>query len=127
VRDLLPYLTDAVSVIARLPVVEVGRRRQGPALLVARMRDLGSRSARRGPAGRARLRFTIRIVDRLMPGGPNCFRRALLETALDAGAAQEDIRCGLSAAGGAGSGHAWLPGEAPAPDVARSYDALFTL
>lgn len=43
-----------------------------------------------------------------MPGGPNCYRRVLLETALDAGAAKEKIVFGLRAGGTLRSGHAWF-------------------
>jgi hypothetical protein len=70
------------------------------------------------------LRRLIRAVDARMPGGPNCYRRALLEIGLDAGAAREPLKMGLHPHGGPKSGHAWL-GE-PEPGT-ESYEALFEI
>ena len=95
-----------------------------PAELVASFRARGARRAARDGASRARLRRTIRFVDRLFPSGPNCYRRTLTEIALDAGAAAEPLRMGLRADGGPRSGHIWL---ASAPDGAGRYDAEFVL
>jgi hypothetical protein len=47
-------------------------------------------------------------VDGRLPDGGNCYRRALLAIALDAGAAQDPLVLGLDARGGPASGHAWL-------------------
>jgi hypothetical protein len=65
----------------------------------------------------------IALVDRVLPGEPNCLRRALLEIALDAGAAEEPLHLGLKVPGGPRSGHAWL---ASWPDAANAsaYDAV---
>jgi len=79
-------------------VRDVERRRLGesPEATVRAMRERGRRSGvTRGPLGRARLRRAIRWVDALMRGRPNCYRRTLLELALDAGAARETLLLGL--------------------------------
>jgi hypothetical protein len=59
-----------------------------------------------------------------MPKGPNCYRRALLEIALDPSAASEALFMGLDASGAPNSGHAWL-GEQPQAN--RRYDAVICL
>jgi hypothetical protein len=74
--------------------------------------------------GRTKLQRLIRFVDRLFPSGPNCYRRALIEIAMDAGAAAEPLHMGLQAEGGLNSGHAWL---ASSSDPSRSYDAEFVV
>jgi hypothetical protein len=45
-----------------------------------------------------------------MPGGANCFRRALLEMALDRGAATESLLMGFTMKDEHLAGHAWLSG-----------------
>lgn len=65
----------------------------------------------------------IRWVDARVPGGPNCYRRVLLETALDASAARERIVFGLRQGGGRASGHAWLEGQ---PE-GEGYEATFSV
>ncbi len=70
-------------------------RHAPPDAAVRAMRERGARQAERGPIGRARLRRAIGWVDALMPGGPNCYRRTLLELGLDAGAARETLVFGL--------------------------------
>jgi hypothetical protein len=74
-------------------------------------------------AGRARLQKVIRWVDRTIFREPNCFRRVLVEVALDGGAAVEKVILGFRAGGSTGSGHVWLES---APPVA-SYDALIAI
>ena len=66
----------------------------------------------------------IGIIDRAFPSGPNCYRRVLVEIAMDAGAAEEDLHIGLRAHGGPKSGHAWLGSEGTA---AERYDAEFVV
>jgi hypothetical protein len=68
----------------------------------------------------------IAAVDARIPGGSNCYRRALVEMALDASAAEERLFFGLKAHGGARSGHAWL---ASWPDSANAgvYDAVLEM
>jgi hypothetical protein len=60
-----------------------------------------------------RLARAVRLVDRLFPSGPNCYRRALLEAALDAGAAHEPLMMGFRTVGGTCEGHAWLGSAEP--------------
>ncbi|MBS2012477.1 MAG: hypothetical protein JST00_06305 [Deltaproteobacteria bacterium] len=71
------------------------RRTTSPERAIERMRERGRREIARGPIGRARLRRAIGWVDALVPGGENCYRRVLLELALDAGAARETVVLGL--------------------------------
>jgi hypothetical protein len=61
----------------------------------------------------------VRAVDRLFPSGPNCYRRVLMEIAIDAKAAGEPLYLGLLADGGSGSGHTWL---ASSKDRGGRYD-----
>ena len=63
---------------------------------------------------RARLQRVIAAIDARLPGDPSCYRRALLEICLDAGAAEEPLHMGLKVPGGHRTGHAWLGGS-PAP------------
>jgi hypothetical protein len=109
-----------------LPSVEHGRRSGAPAALIGKIRLRGARSRQRSLADRETLRRVIAIVDRLLLDGGNCYRRALLEMALDAGAAREPLRFGLRAHGGPRSGHAWL---ASWPDAAKAgtYDAVLEM
>ncbi|MEO6574908.1 MAG: class I SAM-dependent methyltransferase, partial [Polyangiaceae bacterium] len=102
--------TELIGVIAALPRVERARRSMGPAPVVALLRAGAARTERRDPARRARLRTAIRICDRLLPFGGGCYRRSLLEMALDAGAADETLFLGLRGT----DGHAWLENAAPA-------------
>jgi hypothetical protein len=46
-----------------------------------------------------------------MPGGGNCYRRALLEIALDRGAACEPLLLGFTMREQRLAGHAWLAGS----------------
>jgi hypothetical protein len=63
-------------------------------------------------------------MDRLLARPANCYRRALVEIAMDAGAATEPLHFGLRAGGGTNSGHAWLGAES---DRGSRYDAKFIL
>jgi len=105
----LRLLPELGRVLLVLPTVERGRLREGPEPLAQRLRRRARRS--RSHIEREELRRVIRWVDARMPGGPNCYRRVLLETALDAGAARERIVFGLRKGCGRASGHAWLEGE----------------
>jgi hypothetical protein len=80
----------------------------------------------RAPEQRNTLRRVIRQIDARVPGGPNCYRRALLEMRLDAVAAREPLHLGLRAHGGPNSGHAWLGQPVSAEDSAH-YDAQFVV
>jgi hypothetical protein len=107
------WFGELARLAAALPRVEWGRRTEGPALLVARFRDEADGKPRRGPRERAFLQRLIAAIDARLPGEPSCYRRALLEMALDGGAAREPLHLGLRVPGGPRSGHAWLGG---APD-----------
>lgn len=114
---------ELLRVARALPAVEHGLAAHPPPAAVARLRARGRRCARRTPAARATLRRAIALADRAAPGGASCYRRALLELALDAGAAAETLWLGLDASGLPRSGHAWL-GDAP-PD--RPYAITLSL
>jgi hypothetical protein len=118
-------LVDLARVLLALPGVEFARKVQGPAPLVGRLRVKGARRVARTKAQRRRLQATIAAVDGRLSGGGNCYRRALLEIALDRDAAAEPLFMGLTAAGGPKSGHAWLGSDAA--DSARRYDAIISL
>lgn len=115
-------LIDLARIAALLPVVELGRRTRGPARLVPTLRACGRRVGLRTADRRARLRRLIRAVDARLPGGGNCYRRALLEMALDPQSAAEPLHLGLRAGGGPNSGHAWLGDDR---DPGAAYDAEF--
>src|SRR5262249_41379125 len=117
-------LPELARVLVTLPEIERKRRSMGPKPLLVILRTRGSRSRARAPVARARLRSAIRWVDARFSDGGNCYRRALLEIALDRDAAAEPFRRGLSIGGGARSGHAWLADRAGRDE---SYDAEVTL
>ena len=94
----LRLLPELCRVLCVLLDVELGRMREGPEPLVQRLRRRARRA--RGTKEREELQRVIRWVDAKMPGGPNCYRRVLLETRLDAGAARERIVFGLRKGGG---------------------------
>lgn len=105
-------------------VVDFRRRRLGPSELIKKLRAMGASRKGRNAAGRDRLRRFIRFVDSYFPSGPNCYRRALIEIALDSGAAAERLHLGLQRHGTPFSGHAWL---ASSPDRGGTYDAEFVV
>lgn len=106
-KDLTSPL-DLFDVLLALPVVEWARSRQGPAAILPALRARGARRPWRDETGRNRIRRIIARVDRLFPSGPNCYRRALLEIAVDPEAAKEPLHLGLDRGGQPRSGHAWL-------------------
>jgi hypothetical protein len=118
---MLGGAADLARVLGLLPAVELGRRSRGYAALVEQLRARGRGAAPRSAEDRERLRRVIRLVDRLMPDRGNCYRRVLLEIALDKDAAEEPIRIGLREHGGPRSGHVWLADR----DAAGAYDAEF--
>jgi hypothetical protein len=117
--SLVARLREAACVVVALPGVEWGRRVDGPGPLVARLRERGRTMRERSPLERERLRKVISAIDGRVPGGPNCYRRALLEMSLDGGAARESLHFGLRVPGGPRSGHAWL---GPSSTPVGSYD-----
>ena len=95
-EDADPFATEVTRVAALVRAVDRGRQGQTPEQVLAEMRGRGVKSGRtRGPIGRARLRRAIGWLDALAPGGASCYRRVLLESALDAGAARETVVFGL--------------------------------
>jgi hypothetical protein len=116
-------LVDAVRVLIALPPVEMGRIFEGPAPLVARLRSCAEQRRHRTEEERVQLKRVIAWIDAHLPGGGNCYRRSLLEVALDRGAASETFHMGLRADGGARSGHAWLGADVDG----RRYDAVISL
>jgi hypothetical protein len=105
---LFATVRDLLAIGRALLTVEFGRLRRGPGPLLRSLRLRGSRHPERSPESRVRLRRVIAAVDARFPGGGNCYRRALLEIAVDPTAAHEPLRLGLRPEGGARSGHAWL-------------------
>jgi hypothetical protein len=104
---------------------ESARLREPPERAVAAMRGLGHACRTRGPIGRARLRRAIGWVDALSPRGPNCFRRVLLELALDAGAAGETLVFGLDVDA---TGHVAFEGAEDAEDGdEQAFDVAFRI
>jgi hypothetical protein len=100
---------------------ERSRLRDPPRDAIERMRARGRLAAARGAIGRSRLRCAIGWVDAFAPfrGGPNCFRRTLLEIALDGGAAREAVVFGLDVGK---TGHATLKDAEELPfDVAFEF------
>ena len=106
--EIIPTLLEIGRVLPIAPRIEAGRRANGPKPLLEELRRRGQRAKRRGPVGRERLQRAIRWVDRCLPGGPNCYRRAMMEIALDRDAAAEPFRMGFRVAGENTSGHAWV-------------------
>ena len=117
-------VADALRVVFLLPRVELRRFREGPGPLVDELRARGRQSRCRSETERADLQRVIGLVDRILPGKPSCYRRALLEIGLDAGAAEETLHMGIRVPGGPRSGHVWL-GDRATPGIA--YDAQFDI
>lgn len=91
-----PFAAELRRVVAVVREIDQRRAQDVPERALAIVRARGAAAAaHRGPVGRARLRRAIGWVDALMPGGRSCYRRILLEIALDAGAARETVVFGL--------------------------------
>ena len=90
-------------------------------------RSLGSQVGPRSPSGRAALGQLIRLLDRFWPGGPNCYRRVLMELATDPKAASDVVTLGFAKDGGPRSGHAWMGAGAPADQLDCHYDAIISI
>lgn len=116
---------DLFRIVQAVPVVEYQRRRLSLHRAVALARTGAAKAQGRSASERALLRRAILAVDRRMPGGPNCVRRALLEIRLDSAAAQERLFAGFKAGGGPRSGHAWL--ESHQDPASSSFDATIAI
>lgn len=112
--ELLLTLTELARVLLVLPRVERARRRQGPRVALEALRRRARSAPCRGARGRGCLRRAIRWVDGRMADGGNCYRRALLEVALDRGAAADPLLFGFTLRDEQLSGHAWLGSSASA-------------
>lgn len=123
VEEAIRLGVDLVLVGFSLVGTERLRMRRGPSQAVESARRMGRRWPTRDGAGRARLQRAIRWVDRSIFREPNCYRRVLVEIALDGGAAVEKLILGFRAGGSVGSGHAWLESTPPV----ASYDALIEI
>jgi hypothetical protein len=115
--ELTAIAVEVCRVLAALPTLEAARCWQGPRPLLEKLRGRVHRLPCRDPKARMRLRRAIAWVDGHIPGGGNCYRRTLLEMALDRGAACEPLWLGLNVRDERPSGHAWLgtDGEAQHP------------
>lgn len=112
-----------VDVLIVLPSVERSRMKDGPATAIARAREAG---LSRGFGSSRQRRQTKRVVawlDRRLFAQPNCYRRVLLEIALNRQAAGERVMLGFRGAGGTGSGHAWLESDVPP----EPYEAILSI
>lgn len=118
-EDAEPFRRELVRVARVVRAIERRRMSDGPEAIVRDYRARGSREKKRGPIGRARLRRAIGWVDAFFPGGPNCFRRTLLELALDSGAARERIVFGLDVGR---TGHVTFKGRED-----RTFDVVYEL
>lgn len=116
---------EVIQVFAVAARIERARLSEGPVPLIARLRAEGRRRRPRDAAGRAGLARAVRLVDRLFPEGPNCYRRVLFEVALDPAAAREPICLGLKAGGGPGSGHAFFARDRATEPAAQGLEAIF--
>lgn len=97
-RRHLRLLALSVELARALRVAREAERLRmtaGPAEAIATQRAKGRRRPRRDAIARRRLRTAVSWLDARWPGGGNCFRRVLIELALDAGAAEERLVFGL--------------------------------
>ena len=114
---------ELLRVLRAIPGIEVRRMTEGPAPLLRDLRQHARYLPRRTSEERSDLRRVIRWADAHFPGGGNCYRRSLLEIALDAESASEHLVMALRSAGGEGSGHAWVGSDGDD----GVYDAIIAL
>lgn len=95
------------------------RMTRGPAEAVSLQRARGRKERARTGDGRRLLRRAIVSIDARYPGGGNCFRRVLVELALDAGAAGDRLVFGLDIGR---TGHVAFEGAEDA-----TFDVVFAL
>lgn len=117
--ERLAVAREIARALRLLPRAERARQAASPERAVEEMRALGRASPARDAIGRARLRRAIGWADALPPGGPNCYRRTLLELALDARAAEEPLVFGLDVGG---TGHVAFAGREE-----LGFDVLFEI
>lgn len=114
-----PFAVELARVVRLVGAVDAERRRTSPQTVVAAMRARGRSAPARGAVGRARLRRAIGWADAVARGGASCYRRVLLEIALDAGAARETIVFGLDVGS---TGHVAFEGREE-----RAFDVSFAI
>ncbi len=116
VMQFLGTLMELLRVLLVLRGAETARRFPGIQQLLLAIRSGARRLPERTPWARRNLRRAIAWVDSLLPGGPNCYRRVLLEMMLDRGAASEPVCMGFLSDGDKLTGHVWLLGHAESSD-----------
>jgi hypothetical protein len=109
----LEMASNLLAALIVLPSMECRRREDGPEGAMTAARRVGQRQRMRSTLGRVNLRRVIGWTDRTLFREPNCYRRVLLEVALDSGAAREPVIMGFRAGGGPGTGHIWLKSDPP--------------
>lgn len=112
-----PLSVELARVVAAAPAAERARRSRAPEAALSSMRAVGRTREERAPIGRARLRRAIGWVDAAWPTGPSCYRRVLMELALDRGAAREHVVFGLDVGR---TGHIAFAGREE-----RAFDVVF--
>lgn len=89
--------------------VEWDRRRKGFKNCLEKARRRGARiSPLSGRFSPDSVRRAAQVIDVCFPGGPNCFRRVLLELSLDERAGALIVRMGFRSSFSTDSGHVWL-------------------
>jgi hypothetical protein len=121
---MLSEVLTVLRIVSLVPAAELHRRFAPMSRCVVHFRARGRRQATRSVDQRIRLRRLIHAIDVRLPDGGNCYRRALIEMALDPTSAAEPLHFGLVRHGGPKSGHAWLGCDLTA---SKSYDAEFTI
>src|SRR5882672_4117575 len=89
--NLKAFVADFVQALRLLSTVEKMRRAQGPAPALKRLRQIGLSAQIRTRERRAILRRAIYVAELVLPSPPNCYRRVLLESAMDGEAARERV------------------------------------
>lgn len=123
-RELCCTLPLVVEVARILPRIEWARWTTGPGMVVTQLRNQESEIPVRDALTRRRLLRAIRWVDGCLSWKGNCYRKALLEMALDRSAVRSALMLGFSVRGGTMTGHAWLAAEST-PKV--EYDFVIQL
>ena len=114
-----PFAVELARVLRRVREIDERRTKETPQRALDELRASGTTWKERGPIGRARLRRAISWVDAMLPGGASCYRRVLLELALDAGAARETVVFGLDVGS---TGHVAFEGREE-----RLFDVAFAI
>ena len=113
------FLVELARTLRVARACEKARTRMTPEEAVRNAQQLGKLARSRGPLGRARLRRAISWVDAAM--GENCYRRVLLEVALDGGAACEKVVFSLDVGK---KGHVALDGR---DETTAAFDIAFAI